>query len=267
MSSANNLLVSSAFYYIDSACRNELNNKQITSEDDYTSSFCTKLRMIDDFNQMIFIDHYSRKLDLSEEQLFGCDSMIIFHHKVNKVKICLFEAKWPRYFTDNKYKWDYLNKFNKSHYSDQLERQHLWDIDFPIWEMFYNESTVGNKIKPFDSYASNCVWHEMAYDYYKNNLTNNTWYNTDMLSLLSNSSNNYCRNLRDIILKILSCKKGKLFDVSKSFQVIAKNRENKEIKIPIPKLHFKDTINEFMERTGLKNIIYYKIKNYNDDFI
>lgn len=251
-------LVAAIFYSIDSWCRKQLSLNNITSEDDYVSKLTG------------FINHplgplcrqsiwLTRKLAKSQERLFGCDGLIIFK-KYSKIKIGLFEVKWPRIVTHKNYAWDYQQGTKPSHFSDQLQRQHTWSGPAAIWEMFMVEALPGQKISPFSTYASSCVWHDIAHNYMmSNNLVRRVWNNNDLIGLLSSRppffARGYGSNLRHIIFAILTCSIGMIMKPDaddRSFLLSSEIDTNMNINIPLFQTEEdRERIIGFMHETGL----------------
>lgn len=252
-------LIASLFYYFDSKCREGLHRKLITSERDYVSRLVTFISF--PFGPFIRANFaLARSLTHSEEQKFGCDGLIIFKNNT-EVKVGLFEAKWPRYFIKSNYPWDKPTANASSRFSSQLTRQNNWTQSAAIWNMFFNESKVGNINPPFDTNGSACIWHDVAYNYMNaNNLMNRVWKNNDLINLLNNRPTNfrnpnYSTNLRHIIFNILDCRKGIIHNIGdRDTSFIITSKDEKEVEIPIL-FDFEDqqlTIESFFEETGLR---------------
>ncbi|MCO7185998.1 hypothetical protein NH341_11210 [Tenacibaculum sp. XPcli2-G] len=239
-------------------CRNELNQGNITSERDYVSNLGTHLRF--PFGPFFLTRiAIARTLPQNLETTFGCDSIIIFK-RGNKVKVGLFEAKWPRYFSVANYPWDSKNTAGNSRFSSQITRQSNWSNSGAyIWEMFFNESASGYVSPPFDDFGSNCLPHADAFKYMNANKTSLSilWNNQDLINSLPNSM-----NFRKIIYNILRCRFGEKFDLIKNEFTIFSNDKKTKIQVPvitsienIDKSPYNEILNSFMEKTGLSHYI------------
>ncbi|HHR5849223.1 TPA: hypothetical protein ACS7XE_003450 [Providencia alcalifaciens] len=151
----------------------EFELKRISNENEYTYSLLSKIR---DFVQLdkrleLFANTtlLTQTLPAKLERTYGTDACIILVDHDKKIsKVCLFEAKLPRN------KWDQKeNKSGISHFSSQLNRQHLVSTKYAIWEQFYcyghiqpnslidiAKNTNCNLKLP---YKSLCLLHEDAY--------------------------------------------------------------------------------------------------------
>lgn len=257
----NSSIIAYAVYHFDRTCRDELSIGNITSERDYVSNLATHIR----FPLGPFINlniGYARSLESTLEQLFGCDSIIIFKKK-NFVKVGLFEAKWPRYFTNKKYSWDNMNgpksKYpNISRFNSQLLRQQNWkNSGAVIWEMFFNEQPSGHSTIPFDEFGSSCLFLHDAWDF-KNSLSVKEWNNTHLTTAL-----NKAVNLRRMVYNILRCNWGKKLNVT-SNSVLLKGLERKiEVPILMDTANQENRLNSFFERTGIQNYISLNLDDLN----
>jgi hypothetical protein len=247
-------LTSLLCYNIDIFCRKDLAQGMITSERDYVSSLTAYLRI--PLWKLIGISIFAKTLGSGNEQMFGCDAIVIFKIS-NMVKIGLFEAKWPRFFTDLNYNWDYRSQATRnSHFSSQIERQRNWaGSDVEIWEMFLNESIPGVHLPNWDMYGSSCLSHQYASDYLTNNIGNNTtlWNNTDLLNNLPNAI-----SLEQMTFEILKCKRGSLLRIKNNFVEI-RGKDNRNIEIPVVISQESETnlsiLNSFMFEYGISNYI------------
>ena len=165
--------IASLCYSIDRTCRHDLQANRIVSERDYVSNLGTHLRFplgpFCEFNLAL-----ATTLNGGLERIFGCDSILIFRHR-NEVKIGIFEAKWPRFFTQQNYPWDSLSKKNNdSRFSSQIIRQQNWNASgLTIWEMFFNESLPGTNHVNWDDLGSTCVLHTDASNYFHTIMSGN----------------------------------------------------------------------------------------------
>jgi hypothetical protein len=205
---------------------------------------------------------FAKVLSGHHERKFGCDSMLIF--KVNnKIKIGLFEAKWPRILKNPSYQWDYTQKSTKtSHFTDQINRQSRWSKQAAIWEMFLLEEKVGVSRSPFDNNASSCVKHIYAKNMIdKNSSLQTLWNNFDLINLIKseqtlkyNGTNE--TNLKSIIFDILTCSFGEAIEIhsnDRTFNLISIDKEEK-ITCPIIQMENEDEnnyIENFMDLTNL----------------
>ena len=244
-------------YHIDSICRSNLHSGVITSERDYVSNLGTHLRSpLGPFFSIRLAT--AQTLPQNLETTFGCDSIIVLR-KNNIAKIGLFEAKWPRYFTNHSHRWDSLKTSGESRFSSQIIRQRNWvGSGVVIWEMFFNESTPGRVNWPFDTFGSSCLLHQDAIAYLNaNKATIGTlWNNTDLVALLPQAM-----NLRRIIYNILRCNFGSIFLIERNSISIPINK-TAEIRVPIlnnvtnvTEAGLNDEIDTFLQETGLTNYI------------
>ena len=263
-------VISELFYLLDTNVRNDLYHNRIADERDYVSRLVTHFNYpFGIFNQFCFkhikfqskwfanvnSGHYERK--------FGCDSMIVFRVK-NKIKVGLFEAKWPRVIKDPKYQWDYTQKSTKtSHFTNQILRQAKWISNAAIWEMFFYEGKVGKLNSPFDKKASTCVRHS-----YSDLLVSSTpslqtiWNNSDLATLIQSAQTSSFNgtsetNIRQIIFDILTCNFGKPIEIApndKTFDLISKDNDE-SVKCPIistsEENESNEIVNGFMSENGL----------------
>lgn len=222
-------IISELFYIIDTNVRNDLYRNLIADERDYVSRLATHFNYpFGIFNKFMFekikfhSKWFSKVNSGHHERKFGCDGMIVFRVD-NKIKVGLFEAKWPRVIKDQKYQWDYTQKSTKtSHFTNQILRQSKWTSCAAIWEMFFYEQKVGVFDSPFDKNASSCIKHE-----YANALVTSTpslqtiWNNDDLITLISSAQTSAYdgtneANIEQIIYDILTCSFGNPIDISSS---------------------------------------------------
>ena len=265
--------VAALYYELDAICRYQLHTGRITREDDYTSNLCGLIhyRPIPRPYRYRFwpypVRSYSRVLDKSEEYLFGCDAIILVQIK-KKIKVGLFEAKWPRIVTSTNHRWDNLQADGNSHFHDQLKRQKRWATSAAIWEMFYYEERPSQATTPFDLYGSTCAWHEVAYDYDRTLDHSQRWSNSNLIDMLNTRPSDpqhrsFGMNLFDILLRFLSCKKG--LPISMRDYTISLESEGEAATIPIPSFDENlqvlnlETIDAFMGTSGISSYLHIEI--------
>lgn len=219
-------IISKLFYLLDTNVRNDLYCNRIADERDYVSRLVTHFNYPFGifnqfgFNHMKFQSKWVTKVNSGHhERKFGCDSMIVFRVN-NKIKVGLFEAKWPRVIKDPNYQWDYNQKSTKtSHFTNQILKQSKWTNYAAIWEMFFYEEKVGTFNRPFDKNASTCVRHSFA-----NSLVSSTpslqtiWNNNDLNNLIQSAQTTSFdgtneTNIKQIIVDILTCNFGEPIDI------------------------------------------------------
>jgi hypothetical protein len=267
----NALIISDLFYTLDTSVRNDLYQNRIADERDYVSRLVTHFNYPFGifnkfyFNQIKFQSKWFSKVNSSDnERKFGCDSMIVF--KVDKkLKVGLFEAKWPRIIKDPNYQWDYAQKKNKeSHFTNQIIRQSNWTNHAAIWEMFFYEEKVGTLNNPFDKNASTCIRHSHANSLVSSMPSLQTiWNNNDLISLIqsaqsTSSSISEETNIKQIIFDILTCKFGKPIDIKPSNRnfTLTSNNKSEIVNCPIISITEDDNdsnqiIETFMSENGL----------------
>ncbi|MNK11849.1 hypothetical protein D3C87_298980 [compost metagenome] len=269
--------IAELFYYIDQGVRYDLFNKGVADERDYVSRLVTHFThpfgifTKYTLNQFQFKSKWFARVNSGHhERKFGCDSMIVFEVD-GKVKVGLFEAKWPRVIFDPAYVWDYIPKGKKlSHFTDQIERQSNWMKQAAIWEMFFYEGQPGITAAPFDPRGSTCIKHQVAQVYITGaNRPAYIWDNDDLdrLIRLAQSSaytSNILTNLFTIIVELLSCQIGEAITIrpgDTSFTLQSNDGEG--ARCPIPNLEESESsdqlINGFMEQCGLSSFQYMKI--------
>lgn len=220
-------IISNLFYLLDTNVRNDLYWNRIADERDYLSRIVTHFNYPFGIFNQFFFNHmkfqskwFAKVNNGHQERKFGCDSMIVFRVN-NKIKVGLFEAKWPRVIKDPNYQWDYNQKSTKtSHFTNQILRQSKWTSYAAIWEMFFYEEKVGTFNRPFDKNASTCVRHSFA-----NSLVSSTpslqtiWNNNDLTTLIQSAQTTSFdggtkqTNIEQIIFDILTCSFGKPIDI------------------------------------------------------
>ncbi|EQA45084.1 hypothetical protein LEP1GSC050_4102 [Leptospira broomii serovar Hurstbridge str. 5399] len=269
-------VISNIFYENDIECRDEYSKRTISSEDDYTSVFCKLNR--DTFKKWSY-RFINRKFNKSEESRFGADFIIVFRI-YSGCKICFVEAKGPRIKTSPNYNWDKIGINGNSHFSDQLLRQAKWSKMAAIWEMFYNDALPGAPDPTLDLSGSDCVWHQIAFEYCQaNGYLKKSWNNRSLLNLLNirnkvihRHDDLYGKNIRDMIYKILKCSKGSLisFTDPEDFIVIESNEGDLTAKIPVPNLtninqgKLLENLDAFMTGYNLKDYLFFDVRNLVD---
>lgn len=227
--------IAASAYALDRETRRDLAAGAITSENDYTSNLTARLRLsLGPFPHLTW--HYSRRLGATEEQRFGCDALLMFAFE-DKVKIGMFEGKWPRYFQKPAFAWDSLRKDGRSRFTSQIDRQHAWKEVAAVWEMFYNESAVPGSPLPWDPEGSACVWHEDAHQFDLSiRRSQAVWSNADLGNLLRHvSTRGKAPNLYDVILALLTCREGRLHAFSDSDRKLSiRSSEDESEEIPLP---------------------------------
>jgi len=264
-------IISELFYILDANVRNDLYNNRIADERDYVSRMVTHFnhpfgilnRYL--FNHIRFNSKWFAKVNTaSQEQMFGCDSMITFRIN-NEIKVGLFEAKWPRIIKDLNYKWDYTQKSTKgSHFSNQIKRQSKWTNQAAIWEMFFYEEQGNIFSPPFDNNASSCIRHEYAKSMIDSNPSLNTlWNNNDLITLIQSAQTNSFdgtneTNIRQIIYDILICNLGVPISIeedSRYFNLLS--TDNERVVCPVISINGETNIDQdqridsFMTENGL----------------
>lgn len=263
-------LISNLFYVLDTNVRHDLHNNRISDERDYVSRMVTHFNYpFGIFNQFLFTHikfqskWFSKVNNGHYERKFGCDSMIVF--KVNnKIKVGLFEAKWPRLIVSPNHPWDYTQKSTKtSHFTNQITRQSKWTNQAAIWEMFFYEEKVGVFNPPFDKNASTCVRHKFAQA-----LVNSTpslhiiWNNVDVTNLIQSEQTKTFNgtnetNLNEIIFDILTCSFGRPIVIKPDDRtfVLTSNDEEERARCPIIDMTTDEDSNQqvegFMAENGL----------------
>ncbi|MFN6570705.1 hypothetical protein [Dendronalium sp. ChiSLP03b] len=209
--------IAKGIYILDQYVRQDICDGYIVSEPDYISTLISYIRLFLRSNQLVknmytFQSLDSKTLAKSSEQIFGCDALILIRAG-NRAKICMFEAKFPRLKSNGS--WDsYQKSSNKSHFHDQLTRQHEWSSSATIWELFINDYIPGYSLKGFDKYGSTCIWHQDAYKYSKDDIDNkppfyirenrqsDLWDNDHLQECIKNLPDNSL-NLEDILNSVL----------------------------------------------------------------
>jgi hypothetical protein len=202
----------------------------LISERDYVTALTTRIRI--ELSQHLSLYCHAQTVNSQNENQFGVDGIIVFR-SIDKVKIGLFEAKRPQ-VTQHNYRWDYLTTRNLSHFSEQIEKQRIWNGKLAIWEMFFNEAQYGFQTPPYDFFGSSCVWHNNAFNFiHTENLIFRTWSTDNLKKLLKTSGLNFY----SIIYDIISCPAGEITNIntdSNSFRIFSRENDNISINIPLP---------------------------------
>ncbi len=207
-------------YIADKESRSDLCRGYIKDENDYTSNFTGALRRIINSNSSTNLSATSYNLSSQLERKYGCDATIIIQSN-NFTKIIIFEAKWPRMMTVN-YRWDYPQTASKlSHYSDQLDRQALYNRNIAIFEMFYCEFYPSKQPSYMHGEVSSCVWHKTAFNFKgKRSNPSNIWTQTDIVNLLTIQN----LSISDILREVCICNIGKPINISSPNDIIKEFR-------------------------------------------
>lgn len=276
-------VIADLFYFLDKSVRNDLANKRIADERDYVSRLVTHFNypfgILNHFafNTFKFKSKWFARVNSGHhERKFGCDSMIVFQVG-EKVKVALFEAKWPRVKIDPHYNWDYYSKRKKvSHFTDQIERQAKWTKDAAIWEMFFYEENVSVFNTPFDKNASTCIKHDYAKKYIDGPLRPTViWDNDDLERLIIseqtpafNGENE--TNLKQIVQEILTCNYGNAIDVRPRDNWFSiQSNDDQTARCPIIKFDNGEddfqSIDGFMSENGLSFFQFLNIGRTNEE--
>lgn len=187
--------------WADRLVRADLIRGFVVSENDYTSNFTSALRREINSRNLPGVHAHSQVLTPTIERKTGTDGCIIFRNRTH-FKVGLFEAKWPRLSTHTNC-WDSLQKKTaRSHFDDQLDRQHSLTT-FAVWEMFYSEEPYGaNTLFPI--FGSACVWHSDAFAVSSTRNQALPWSDTELVSLLGARG----EGIDEIVRSILECNQG-----------------------------------------------------------
>jgi hypothetical protein len=266
-------LVASIAYNADRHVREQLCSSYIVSESDYVSNLTGEIRNAWSRSNLPSYLH-SQTLDKPRESEFGCDALIVL--KINNmIKLCLFEAKYPRLAVDPRYKWDdkqAINKYNPrkiSHFSHQISRQHNWSHLAAIWEMFILEYAPGKQYKKFDLWGSTCVWHDVAIEY--NHLckpSDELWNNKNLEELVERAKSKPPQkrqtNLFSMLSSVISCRNGSALPIpssSDSYLRIQSSDDRQTIYVPINLENMEELISPFCEESGVSHFWYFEIQD------
>lgn len=259
----NSNIIAFIVYHLDRICRKDLSLGNIIDERNYVSNFTSHIR--NPFGPFLNLQlGYARCLEPKLERKFGCDSIIIFK-KNNHVKIGLFEAKWPRYFTNSNYSWDNMLPQNSqypnmSRFNSQLLRQHNWNKSGAvIWEMFLNEQLCGQRELNWDEFGSSCLLYHDAIEYKtRNNVL--IWNNSHLAQAIIPSM-----NLRRIVYNILRCNLGKIFNIDQNIVRLNGMEDSIDIPIILEEVSTNETILAFQRLAGVDNYFLLDIENLVDN--
>lgn len=248
-------LLAYLIYKKDVYTRHDLFRKIINKEDDYTSALVTRIR---DACYSLGLECFSAVLPPAAERALGVDFVIILRIE-GKIKICMIEAKWPRYFRSFNRSWDQVHKKRGiSHFSEQLQKQSKIPKSVSIWELFQNELEPGVGRDSFDPFGASMVSHGEAISYMHNaSKLNSAWTNSDIKAILQIQQ----KNLFQVILNLLKCNYGEPFTRISANGYYFANSPELEFRIPIPGPSVRDNestaqITEFMTANGLSNYLY-----------
>ncbi len=244
----------------DYKCRLELQRGAIVDEPDYVSCLSKTIR--DDVKHIKMKVH-AQTLSGGQEQNNGADGIIIFQIK-NEIKVGIYEAKWPR-FKQTDYPWDYLHPTRlTSHFSEQINKKHIWQDTIATWEMFFNEEEYGKDSPPYEFFGSSCVWNNDAYNFMNSKgLILNKWSTSKLKELLKENGT----NIYSIIFDLLSCKRGKKHSISageKNVVISSPVNDNIILDVPLPidlEKEFDERIQAFMERERFTSYLYIVAQN------
>jgi hypothetical protein len=263
-------LVASVCYSVDHKVRDDLYKSQIVDERDYVSNLTSGIRKYWEINQIpTYV--YSQNLPNPQENIFGCDALILV--KLNdKFKLCLFEAKYPRFPSDPNYRWDaFQGKSNISHFSDQITRQSRWRHIAAIWELFMIESAPGKKFRGFDKWGSTCIWHEDALRYdHANKQPNELWNNIHLenlkVAVTKRFPNGRQMNLFEMLISVLSCKAGTPVSSEGDHLEISSADREISIRLPVGLQNIERSIPEFCQQYSVRHFWYFEIDDYTKSF-
>lgn len=210
--------IAQSMYWADRQIRSELISGLIAGENDYTSNLTATIRRQINSKAIPNLFATSFVLKAQAERKTGTDACIILANN-SSFKVCIFEAKHPR-LTTNINSWDSIQKSSgNSHFHDQLHRQHKYNSDFAIFEIFYSEAPYFKQNSQMQNYTSTCVGHAPAF--LASNARGGTtkWTDVDLLSLLGTNG----KNIFQIATEICECKIGKPFSTSDYFSVFSDN--------------------------------------------
>jgi len=215
---------------VDTECREELRNGTLVSERDYVTALTTRMRI--ELARHLPLSCHAQTIYPQNEQRYGVDGIIVFR-SADKIKAGLFEAKRPQ-VTQNNHRWDDLSSRNISHFSEQIEKQRIWNGRLALWEMFFNEAQNGFESPPYDFFGSSCVWHDNAFRFmHRESLIFNRWTTNKLKGLLQTDGVNFYT----IVYDMISCRAGTINNLdrkSNSCRVFSQANDNISLNIPIP---------------------------------
>ena len=202
-------LISKSAYWADKSIRSDLVLGYIADENDYTSNFAAEFRRQINTKQIPLVTATSYKINGSLERKTGTDACIILAND-KEAKICLFEAKLPR-FTKKTNGWDSNQKSTgNSHFSSQLERQKKYASHFVIWEMFYCDQPFTKQKSPFLDNTSSCILHCDAYTFDKARSSKKSWTDVELIDLHKTST---ILKVDSIIASVCECNLGQVLNL------------------------------------------------------
>lgn len=275
-------------YILDQYIRQDICEGCIQSEVDYVSTLMAYIRLFFRSKQLAKQiygfkiqrsndDSYSSQvLNKSLERKFGCDALIIFRAG-DKVKVCMFEAKYPK--LKMKSNWDKYQKNDMpshytnqeiSHFHHQLRRQQKWARVAFIWELFINDHPPGSPLKFFDTYGSTCIWHKDAYEYSESHINRIDKYDhkTKKPELWDNSYLKDCLehlpynplNLEEIFNTVLFKNEGKEIKIKDGF-ISLEPEDGQQINIPVTIDLIRDYQYKIFEEAGVREFLFIELKN------
>ncbi len=240
---------------VDTECREDLRNGILVSERDYVTALTTRIR--NELAQHLPLNCHAQTIDSQNENQYGVDGIVVFR-LADKIKAGLFEAKRPQ-VTQNNYRWDYLSSRNISHFSEQIEKQRIWNGRLALWEMFFNEAQNGFQSPPYDFFGSSCVWHDNAYRFmHTDNLIFRPWTTDKLKELLQIDEINFYTVIYDMI----SCQAGAINNLDKksnTCQIFSQANDNLSLNIPIPVelgVERDERIEQFLVENKLESYMY-----------
>lgn len=201
---------------------------RIAGERDYLSRWITFLeypKAITSRRDLkdIRVRFVSNTLPKPAEEHFGCDVCIIFRYK-SFIKLLFIEGKYPRFNSDQR--WDSLQpkEDNKSHFSDQIDRQkRASGVNASVLEMFINDDPLEVTKGKCDPKGSSFVTYDIARTHKRSmRPENRLWTDEDALKLIDKqyrATGNV--SIRHFITKLLRCTVGRRIRVSKDQQNIS----------------------------------------------
>lgn len=148
--------IATAAYWADRMIRADLIDGYIANENDYTSNLTREFRRQINVRALPGLTATAFVLEGGLERAVGADATIIISDGI-EMKICYFEAKWPRWDTTVD-SWDHVQaSTGESHFDSQLQRQAVMPAQTVIWEMFYIESPYRQQKPGLPDFGSACV--------------------------------------------------------------------------------------------------------------
>lgn len=263
-------LVASICYSVDHSVRDQLYKGHVVDERDYVSNLTSGIRNYWESNHVPAYVH-SQNLPRQQENIFGCDALILV--KINdRFKLCLFEAKYPRFPSDQNYQWDYFQgSTNVSHFSDQITRQARWRHIAAIWELFVLESAPGKKFRGFDMWGSTCIWHEDALRYdHADKQPNELWNNVHLENLKAAVNKRFPNgrqmNLFEMLMSVLSCKAGTPVSCGGDYLDISSADREISIRLPVGLRNMERFAPDFCQQYSVRHFWYFEIDDDTKSF-